>query len=274
MAKYDKTRAWKEARSLIGEHRVSLAIGMGLMVINRLAGFVLHASSKILIDDIIGKHRANLLMPLAAAAAAATLIQASTSFALSQVVSIAAQRAITEMRKRVQAHVLRLPVSYFDSTKTGVVISRVMTDAEGVRNLVGTGLIQLLGSILTAILAIGVLLYVNWKLTSVTIVALLLFGGMMTVAFKRLRPLFRERGAINAEVTGRLTETIGGVRLVKVYTAEPRERLVFARGAHKLFRNVAKTITGTSAVGAGTAVITGIIGVLMIVIGGRSIPHG
>src|SRR5215470_562781 len=211
MAKYDKARAWTEARSLIGEHRISLAIGMGLMLVNRLVGLVLPASSKVLIDEIIGKHRGNLLMPLAAAAAAATLVQAGTSFALSQVVSIAAQRAITEMRKRVQAHVLRLPVSYFDSTKSGIVISRVMTDAEGVRNLVGTGLIQLVGSVLTAVMSLGVLFYVNWKLTSATLVLLGVFGLMMTTAFNRLRPLFRERSVINAEVTGRLTETIGGV---------------------------------------------------------------
>jgi subfamily B ATP-binding cassette protein MsbA len=274
MAKYDKSRAWAEARELLKEHRGSLTIGLVLMVINRLSGLVLPYTSKFLIDDIIGKHRSELLMPLAAAAAGATVIQAATSFALSQVVSVAAQRAITEMRKRVQAHVLRLPISYFDSTKTGVLISRVMSDAEGVRNLVGTGLIQLLGSILTALMAVGVLFYVNWKLTSATVVALVAFGLMMTTAFKRLRPMFRERGAINAEVTGRLTETIGGIRLVKVYTAEARERLVFARGAHKLFRNVAKTITGTSAVGAGTAVLTGLIGVLLIVIGGRSVLDG
>jgi len=274
MAKYDKTRAWKEARQLIAEHRLSLSIGLVLMVVNRLSGFVLPLTSKFLIDDIIGKHKANLLLPLAGVAVLATIVQAATSFTLSQVVSVAAQRAITEMRKRVQAHVLKLPVSYFDSTKTGVLISRIMTDAEGVRNLVGTGLIQLLGSFMTALIALCVLMYLNWKLTSATLIVLLAFGGMMTTAFKRLRPLFRERGAINAEVTGRLTETIGGVRLVKVYVAEPRERLVFARGAHKLFRNVAKTITGTSAVGAGTAVITGLIGVLMIVIGGRSILAG
>ena len=213
-------------------------------------------------------------MPLAAIAAIATIIQAATSFALSQVVSIAAQRAITEMRKRVQAHVLRLPISYFDSTKTGVLISRVMTDAEGVRNLVGTGLIQLIGSVLTAVMAVVILFYVNWKLTSATVIALLAFGSMMTIAFKQLRPLFRERGAINAEVTGRLTETIGGIRLVKIYVAEARERLVFARGAHKLFRNVAKTITGTSAVGAGAAVVIGMVGVLLILIGGRSVLNG
>jgi subfamily B ATP-binding cassette protein MsbA len=274
MAKYDKSRAWKEARALIGEHRGSLSIGLGLMVINRLAGFVLPASSKVLIDEIIGKHRADLLMPLAAAAAGATIVQAATSFALAQVVSIAAQRAITEMRKRVQAHVLRLPVSYFDSTKSGVLISRVMTDAEGVRNLVGTGLIQLLGSLMTALLAVIALFYLNWKLTTATLIVLVGFGAMMMQAFTKLRPLFRERGAINAEVTGRLTETIGGVRLVKIYIAEPRERVVFAKGVHKLFRNVAKSITGTSAVGAGTAVISGVIGVMMILIGGRSIIAG
>ncbi|HEX8945922.1 MAG TPA: ABC transporter ATP-binding protein, partial [Gemmatimonadaceae bacterium] len=264
MAKYDKSRAWKEARELIAEHRASLAVGLALMVVNRLSGLVLPWTSKFLIDDVVGKHRADMLMPLAAIAATAMIIQAATSFALSQVVSIAAQRAITEMRKRVQAHVLRLPVSYFDSTKTGVLISRIMTDAEGVRNLVGTGLVQLLGSIMTALLALSALFYLNWKLTSATLIVLTAFGGMMTIAFKRLRPMFRERSVINAEVTGRLTETIGGVRLVKVYVAEPRERLVFARGVHKLFRNIAKTITGTSAVAAGTAVITGLIGVLMI----------
>ncbi|HMA23490.1 MAG TPA: ABC transporter ATP-binding protein [Gemmatimonadaceae bacterium] len=274
MAKYDKSRAWKEARELIAEHRTSLAIGLTLMVVNRLSGLVLPWTSKFLIDDVVGKHRADMLMPLAAIAATAMIIQAATSFALSQVVSIAAQRAITEMRKRVQAHVLRLPVSYFDSTKTGVLISRIMTDAEGVRNLVGTGLVQLLGSIMTALLALAALFYLNWKLTSATLIVLAAFGGMMTIAFKRLRPMFRERSVINAEVTGRLTESLGGIRLVKVYVAEPRERLVFARGVHKLFRNIAKTITGTSAVAAGTAVITGLIGVLMIVIGGRSILAG
>ena len=274
MAKYDKARAWAEARELVAEHRGSLAVGMALMVVNRLAGFVLPWTSKYLIDDVIGKHEAGLLLPLAAVAALATLVQAGTSFALSQVVSIAAQRAITDMRKRVQAHVLRLPVSYFDSTKTGVLISRIMSDAEGVRNLVGTGLVQLLGGIMTAVMALVALFWLNWQLTSATLLVLVGFGGMMTVAFKRLRPMFRERSVINAEVTGRLTETIGGIRLVKVYVAEPRERLVFAKGVHRLFRNIAATITGTSAVGAGTAVITGLIGVLMIAIGGRAILNG
>ena len=272
--KIDSARAWAEARALLREHRRPIAIGMALMLINRIAGLVLPWTSKFLIDDVVGKRHAQLLMPLAAAAAGATLVQAGTGFALSQVVSIAAQRAITEMRKRVQEHVLRLPVSYFDSTKTGVLISRIMSDAEGVRNIVGTGLIQLTGSLLTAVLALGILFWLNWHLTALTILVLAAFGGMMAIAFRRLRPLFRERSVINAEVTGRLAESVGGVRLVKVYVAERRERLVFARGVHKLFRNVAKTITGTSAVGSGSAVIVGLICVLMIIIGGQSILAG
>src|SRR5512146_560270 len=213
MAKYDRKRAWTEARELVAEHRGSLAVGLALMVVNRLAGFVLPWTSKFLIDDVIGKHKANLLMPLAAVAAVATLIQAATSFALSQVVSIAAQRAITDMRKRVQAHVLRLPISYFDSTKTGVLISRIMTDAEGVRNLVGTGLVQLVGGIMTAVMALGVLFYLNWHLTVLSILVLGVFGGGLAYAFTKLRPLFRERSKINAEVTGRLAETLGGIRI-------------------------------------------------------------
>ena len=182
------------------------------MLVNRLAGLVLPATSKYLIDDVIGKRQAELLVPLALAAGAATLVQAITSFALSQVLGVAAQRAITDMRRRVEAHVARLPVRYFDSTKSGVLISRIMTDAEGIRNLVGTGLVQLVGSVVTAVLALGVLFYLNWRLTLVNIVVLGAFGGAMATAFKRLRPLFRERGKINAEVTGRLNETLGGIR--------------------------------------------------------------
>src|SRR5207245_10367024 len=138
-------------------------------------------------------------------------VEASTAFANSPVLGVAAQRAITEMRKDVEAHVMRLPIRYFDSTKTGILISRIMSDAEGIRNLVGTGLVQLTGSIVTAVIALGVLLYLNWRLTTVTIVILGAFGGGMATAFKRLRPLFRERGQINAEVTGRLAETLGGI---------------------------------------------------------------
>ncbi len=244
------------------------------MLVNRVAGLVLPASSKFLIDDVIGRGRADLLMPLAFAAGAATFVQAVTSFALSQVLGVAAQRAITDMRRRVEAHVARLPVRYFDSTQSGVLISRIMTDAEGIRNLVGTGLVQLTGSVVTALVALAYLFYLNWFLTSVTLVALAAFGGVMAVAFKKLRPLFRERGKINAEITGRLNETLGGIRIVKTYTAEKREELVFTRGVHRLFRNIAQSITSVSAITAFSTVVVGIIGVLMIVIGGQSILEG
>jgi ABC-type multidrug transport system fused ATPase/permease subunit len=266
--------AWIEARALISARRGRLALGLGLMLVSRLAGLVLPASSKYLIDDVIGEGRADLLAPLAAVVGAATIIQAVTSFALSQVLGVAAQRAITDMRRRVEAHVARLPVSYFDSTKAGVLISRVMSDAEGIRNLVGTGLVQLTGGVLTALLALTYLFYLNAYLTTITLVALGTFGGAMAIAFKRLRPLFRERGKINAEVTGRLNETLGGIRIVKTYTAEKREELVFTRGVHRLFRNIARSITGVSAMTAFGTVVVGVIGVLMIMVGGRAIIAG
>jgi ABC-type multidrug transport system fused ATPase/permease subunit len=244
------------------------------MVVNRAAGFIMPASSKYLIDNVIGKHRPDLLGKLALAVGVATVVQAITSFGLSQVVSLAGQRAITDMRRRVEAHVLRLPVSYFDSTQTGILISRIMTDAEGIRNLVGTGLIQLAGGFMGAMIALALLFWLNWKLTTATLILLLVFGGALARAFIRLRPVFRERGKKNAEVTGRLAEALGGVRVLKVYVAEKREERVFAKGVHSLLRLVATTITGTSAVSAFSTVIVGGISVLMIVVGGRSILSG
>jgi ABC-type multidrug transport system fused ATPase/permease subunit len=272
--KLNASAVWREARTLIIARRGRLALGLGLMLVNRAVGFVLPATSKFLIDDVIGRQRAELLVPLALAAAAATLVQAVTSFALSQVLGVAAQRAITDMRRRVEAHVARLPVRFFDSTQAGVLISRIMSDAEGIRNLVGTGLVQLVGSVVTALAALVILFWLNWQLTLATLVALGAFGGAMALAFKRLRPLFRERGKINAEVTGRLNETLGGIRIVKTYTAEKREELVFTKGVHRLFRNIARSITGVSAITAFSTVVVGVIGVIMIVIGGRSILAG
>jgi ATP-binding cassette, subfamily B, putative efflux pump len=266
--------AWEEARALIWLHRKRLALGLFLMLINRLSGMVLPTTTKYLMDNVITRGQWDLLPTLALAAISATIVDAATAFANSQVLGVAAQRAITEMRKDVEAHVMRLPIRYFDSTKTGVLISRIMTDAEGIRNLVGTGLVQLTGSILTAVLATSVLLYLNWKLTAVTILILAIFGGGMAKAFSQLRPLFRERGQINAEVTGRLAESLGGVRIVKSYVAEKREELVFAKGAHRLFRNVAKSMTGVSMVTASSSVVIGSIGLAMMLIGGSSIRNG
>jgi ABC-type multidrug transport system fused ATPase/permease subunit len=266
--------AWSEARRLVYEHRSRLALGLLLMLIGRLAGLVLPACSKILIDDVIGKQRHDLLPLLAVAAGGATLIDAVTSFSLSQILGVAAQRAITVMRRNVEAHILRLPVRYFDSTQSGVLISRIMTDPEGIRNLVGTGLVQLSGSIVTGFLALAVLFYLNWQMTLLTLSVLLCFGGIMAIAFKKLRPLFRERGKINAEVTGRLAESLGGIRIVKSYTAERREHIVFTHGVHRLFRNVARSITGVSATGSASGVIVGAIGVIMLTLGGRAILAG
>jgi subfamily B ATP-binding cassette protein MsbA len=266
--------SWEEARRLIWTHRKRLAMGLGLMLINRLSGFVLPASTKYLMDDVVAKGHWDLLPKLAMAVGAAAIVDAVSSFTNSQILGVAAQRAITDMRKDVEAHVMRLPIRYFDSTKSGVLISRIMTDAEGIRNLVGTGLVQLTGSILTATIALGFLIYLNWKLTVVTLLILVLFGGGMATAFQRLRPLFRERGQINAEVTGRLAESLGGVRIVKAYTAEKREEIVFAHGAHRLFRNVARSLTGVSSITAFSSLVIAAIGIAMMLIGGSAIRAG
>ena len=266
--------AWTEARELIWKHRGRLALGLAVMIVDRLSGLVLPWTTKALMDNVIGQGNWNLLPKLALIAAGATIVGAIASFANSQILGVAAQRAITDMRKDVEAHVMRLPIRYFDSTKSGILISRIMTDAEGIRNLVGTGLVQLTGSLLTAALALTWLFYISWRLTAITLVILIAFGGGMATAFKRLRPLFRERGQINAEVTGRLGESLGGVRIVKAYTAEKLEELVFAKGAHRIFRNVAKSMTGVSAVGAFSGLVIGAIGTAMMLVGGSSIRSG
>ena len=266
--------AWQEARGLVYAHRRRLALGFVLLLVNRAAGFVLPAAPKWVIDRVIGHNEPQLLLPLAIAAGVATLVQAASGFGLSQILGVAAQRAITDMRRTVQSYVLRLPVSYFDSTKSGILISRIMNDAEGIRNLVGTGLVQLIGGLFTGAIALVVLFVLNWKLTAIAILILGLFGGGMAYAFAKLRPLFRERSKINAEVTGRLGETLGGIRIVKAYRAERGERQVFGRGVNRLFRNIAGTMTGISSVGSFATVIIGAIGILMILEGGRAVLSG
>lgn len=270
------TRAsvWRESRELIWTHRTRLSIGLALMVVSRLTGLVLPASSKFLIDTVVGAGRSELLLPLALGILGATVVQAASSFALAQILGVAAQRAVTDMRRRVAAHVVRLPIRTFDATQTGVLISRIMADAEGIRNLVGTGLVQLTGGILTGVLALGVLFWLSWKLTVVTIALLAIFGAGMVIAFTRLRPIFRERSKIQAAVTGRLAESLGGIRIVKSYVAERREDLVFTRNIHRLFRNVAVTITGVAGVGALSAVVVGAIGAAMVLLGGRAMLAG
>ena len=268
--KIEFSAVWREARDIIWARRSRLVLGSVLMIVNRLAGMVMPGSSKWLIDEVVGNQRTDLLVPIAAAVGGAALVQGGSSFALSQVLGVMAQRAITDMRKSVMEHVSRLPVSYFDSTKTGVLISRIMQDAEGIRNLVGTGLVRLLGGFVSATIGLVILFVLNWTLTLVILVILAAFAAAMTIAFKRLRPIFRERSKINAEVTGRLAESLGGIRVVKAYVAERHEAHTFAKGVHRLFRNIATTITGISAITSITTVIVGAVGVTMVLVGGQA----
>jgi ABC-type multidrug transport system fused ATPase/permease subunit len=270
----DRKAVWRETRALVVRHRKALAAGFALMLLNRAAGLVLPASSKFLIDEVAGNARGELLLPLALAVAGATLLQGGSAYALARVVSVAGQRAIADMRRRVQAHVLHLPVSYFDTTRSGVLISRIMTDAEGIRNLVGTGILHLVGGLLTSAVALGVLFWLNATLTVMVLSILAIFAGTMAYAFKRLRPIFRERGEIHAQVTGRLGEGLGGIRVVKTYVSEPREARIFTGGVHRLFRNIASTITGTSAVTAFSTVVVGAVGAVIILVGGRALLEG
>jgi subfamily B ATP-binding cassette protein MsbA len=266
--------AWRESRELLWRYRGRLALGLGVMLISRLAGLVLPASSKFLVDRVLVNREVELLTPIAAAVMIATAIQAVTSFALVRILGIAAQRAITELRREVQAHVLRLPVRQFDATQSGVLLARIMNDAEGIRNLVGTGLVQLVGGLVTAAIAMVVLFWINWQLTAGMLVVLMAFGGGMAYAFTRLRPIFRERSKLMAQVSGRLTETLGGIRIVKSYVAERREELVFTKGIHALFRNVATTMTGVGGVTALSTVVVGVSGAVMIWVGGQDILAG
>lgn len=235
---------------------------------------VLPASIKSLGDEVFAKQNYGLLKWIALAIGVAAIVQGATGFALSQILGVAAQRAITEMRKRVQRHVERLPISYFDATQTGNLISRIMNDAEGIRNLVGTGLGQLFGSFFTAVVAIGVLFWLSWQMTAATLLILAVFGGALYLALRYLRPVFRDRGAITADVTGRLGESLGGIRIVKAYTAEKRQELAFARGAHQLFRNIASSVTGVSAIQSFSAVLVGAVALVMMVMGGNAVMSG
>ncbi len=264
----------RDAAELVRARRGRLALGLVLLLTNRLSGLVLPAMTKVLVDDVIGKGRREMLGWIVPLVGGAILFQAVTSFLLSQLLGKAAQRSITEMRRRLQRHVSRLPVAYFDQTKTGALLSRVMTDAEGIRNLVGTGLVEVAGGVLTALFALVILFSYSAKLTLIALSVLSLFGLVLLKAFRTLRPLFRERSKINAEVSGRLTESFSGVRVVKAYHAERREALVFARGVHRLFRNVAKTMTGFAGVTAVSTFLFGAVSVAILWAGANEILAG
>jgi len=246
-------------------------LGFVLMVINRVTGLVLPASMKFLVDDVIGKHHSSMLTSLVGIVLLSTMVQGLTSFALTQTLSKAAQRLIAELRSRVQEHVGRLPLQYFDSTKVGTLVSRIMTDVEGVRNLIGTGLIDFVGGIMTAAIAFAYLVHISPVMTAIAFGFLLVFGVALRKAFQTIRPIFRERGKINAEVTGRLTESLGGIRVVKGYHAEAREHEVFSAGIDRLLQNVFKTLTASSLMGLSSSMLMGVVGAIVMFMGSRQI---
>jgi ABC-type multidrug transport system fused ATPase/permease subunit len=265
---------WPDLREMILPRRGILAVGFVLMVFNRLCGMVLPYSTKYLIDNVIGKHETQLLVPLVSAVLGATLLQGITSFSLTQLLSKAAQRLIAELRRKVQRHVGLLPVSYYDSNKSGVLVSRIMSDVEGVRNLIGTGLVEFAGGLMTAVIALVVLIRISAVMTGITAAFVLLFSFALKQAFTSIRPIFRERGKINAEVTGRLTESLGGVRVVKGYHAEEREATVFSGGVQRLLDNVIKSLTAMSFMSLSATVLMGIVGSVVMFVGARQIGAG
>src|SRR6202158_3833925 len=259
---------------LVRPRRGLLALGFVLMVINRVASLVLPYSTRYLIDSVIIKRNIQLLKPLVLGVLLATVIQGITSFSLTQLLSKAAQRLIAELRQKVQAHIGQLSVACHDSTKSGVLVSRIMSDVEGVRNLVGTGLVDLVGGLLTAGIALVVLFRISRLMTVLAFGFLLCFGLALKKAFQTIRPIFRERGKINAEVTGRLSESLGGVRVVKGYHAEEREEKVFSGGVLRLLNNVMRTLTATSIMGLSASVLLGVVGAVIMYVGAQQILAG
>ena len=277
-AKSEKRKnAWKnlpDVWALMKPRRGLLAVGFVLMAINRLSGLVLPASTKYLVDNVISKRQIQLLTPIVLAVLAATVLQGLTSFTLTQVLSKSAQKMIAELRRQVQAHIGRLPVSFYDANKTGALVSRIMSDVEGVRNLIGTGLVEFVGGLMTAVIALVYLIHTSVTMTGVAFAILLVFGYGINKAFATIRPIFRARPKINAEVTGRLTESLSGVRVVKGYHAEEREEGVFTSGVKRLLDNVLKTLTATSLMSLSAAGLMGIVSAIIMELGAHKILAG
>jgi subfamily B ATP-binding cassette protein MsbA len=269
-------RLLPQIKALVGPRKGLLAAGMCLMVVNRISGLVMPYMSKPLLDTVLSKEhpRPDLLPRFIAIVFTAMIVQAMTSFSLTQLLSKAGQRLIAEMRRQVQHHVGLLSVAYYDENRTGTLVARIMTDVEGVRNLVGTGLVDFAGGLLTAILAFLYLLHRSATVTLSVFAVLGVFVFVLQFGFRRIRPIFRERGKINAEVTGRLTESLGGVRVIKGYHAEEREHGVFAKGVDRLLANVMKTLTMTSALGAASMTVLGLVSALVMWIGGHLVLSG
>jgi ABC-type multidrug transport system fused ATPase/permease subunit len=260
-----------EVWKLVKPRRWLLAGSFLLMIVNRLCSFALPISSRYLINNVMYKHQISLLPKIIAAVAIATFLQGITSYILSQLLSTAGQRLISELRTRVQEHIGRLPVAFYDENRTGTLVARIMTDVEGVRNLVGTGLLEFIGGLLTAIIAFCILIRISTRMTLLTFCILIVFALILQKAFKTIRPIFRERSKINAEVTGRLTESLGGVRVVKGYHAEANEARVFAGGVERLLKNVISSITAQSLMTLASTMVLGVVGALVMYLGAREI---
>ncbi len=269
--KASQTNLSKVFKTIIWPRRKYVLTGLVLIIISRAASLVLPGSSKILIDKVVPEGDLETLKWLIFAVVGAIIVQSITSFALTQILSVEAQNLIAQLRSKVQAHIIRLPIRYFDNTKTGELVSRIMTDVEGVRNLVGTGLAQMVGGILTSIVCLILLIYISPLMTLYVLVPVAIFGFISLKAFGKIRPIFRERGKINAEVTGRLTETLGGIRVIKGFNAELQEIRIFAEGVDKLFRNIKSSLISTSIITSSATLLLGLASVGIMGIGGYMI---
>jgi len=258
-------------KTIIWPRKKTIGIGLILIVISRLAGLVLPGATKYLIDDVIAKGDLYMLKMVLIAVVAAISIQAITSYLLTKILSVEAQHLISVLRARVQQHLLKLPIRFFDNQKSGALVSRVMTDVEGVRNLVGTGLVQLVGGFLSAAISLVLMIRISPMLTIYVLVPVAIFGIISLKAFAYIRPVFRERGKINAEVSGRLTETLNGVRVIKGFNAEAQEIKIFEEGVEKLFLNVKKSLTSTSIVTSAATFLLGLASAGILGIGGYMI---
>ncbi len=268
-------KLWPQIRALIAPRKGLLVIGLCLMSINRVAGLVLPYTSKPLLDKVLSPHGNPALLPrYIAYVFFAMLLQAITSFSLTQLLSKAGQRLIADMRRQVQKHVGLLSVAYYDENRTGTLVARIMSDVEGVRNLVGTGLVEFVGGMLTALLAFIYLLHRSAVVTLTVFTVVGAFVFVLQYAFKVIRPIFRERAKINAEVTGRLTESLGGVRVIKGYHAEDREHSVFSAGVDRLLQNVMKSLTMTSVLGSASTTVLGLVSALVMWLGGHAVLNG
>lgn len=267
-------KVWPEVKKLLRPRRALIAGSFAIIIVNRASGLVLPASTKYLVDDVMRGHRLELLPWIVGVVLAATLLQGVTSYALTQVLSKAGQRLITELRVQVQQHVGKLPVAFYDANRTGNLVARIMTDVEGVRNLIGTGLVEFVGGLLTAAFAFGYLLFLSVKMTALTFCVMVIFAVVLGRAFKTIRPIFRERAKLNAEVTGRLTESLGGVRVIKGYHAEESEARVFSGNAARLLENVLRTLTAQSVMALSSTAVLGVVGALIMWLGARQVVAG